>query len=87
MLQNQKELSQSILPAFQKTEKSHNRPDLNVILGMTQDHEKVYLDLSETQHGPHGFIAGMTGSGKSELLTNLLLQLVSLNTQMSFNIC
>lgn len=80
LLQNQKELSQSILPAFQKTEKSHNRPDLNVILGMTQDHEKVYLDLSETQHGPHGFIAGMTGSGKSELLTNLLLQLVSLNT-------
>ena len=80
LLQNQEESSQSILSLFQKPKKGGRRPELKVVLGMSRDHQNVYLDLSESQHGPHGFIAGMTGSGKSELLTNLLLQLVSLNT-------
>ncbi|MBO4888411.1 MAG: type VII secretion protein EssC [Firmicutes bacterium] len=36
------------------------------------------LDLSEQAHGPHGLIAGMTGSGKSELLQTLILSLSAL---------
>lgn len=32
----------------------------------------VWLDLNESAHGPHGIIAGTTGSGKSELLQSLI---------------
>ena len=50
-----------------KEEKGHvkkGNPDLiNVI-----DGKLMYLDLHEKAHGPHGLIAGMTGSGKSEVL-------------------
>lgn len=33
------------------------------------------LDLHEKFHGPHGLIAGMTGSGKSELIISFILSL------------
>ncbi|MEB2364631.1 MAG: FtsK/SpoIIIE domain-containing protein [Chloroflexota bacterium] len=36
----------------------------------------IDLDLAEGQHGPHGMIAGTTGSGKSELLQTLICGLV-----------
>ena len=28
----------------------------------------IYLDLHDKAHGPHGLVAGTTGSGKSEIL-------------------
>lgn len=34
-----------------------------------------YLDLHEREHGPHGLIAGMTGSGKSEFIITYVLSL------------
>lgn len=33
------------------------------------------LDIHEKAHGPHGLIAGMTGSGKSELILSYILSL------------
>ena len=33
----------------------------------------VYLDLHDKAHGPHGLVAGTTGSGKSELLQTYIL--------------
>lgn len=35
--------------------------------------EVVYLDLHDKAHGPHGLVAGTTGSGKSELLQTFIL--------------
>src|SRR5450631_885133 len=35
----------------------------------------LWLDLNESVHGPHGIIAGTTGSGKSELLQSLIVGL------------
>lgn len=35
----------------------------------------TWLDLNENVHGPHGIIAGTTGSGKSELLQSLIVGL------------
>lgn len=39
------------------------------------NNEVLDFDLHEKKDGPHGLIAGMTGSGKSELLVSLLLSL------------
>ena len=44
-------------------------------IGMAEDCRVIYLDLHEKTHGPHGLIAGMTGSGKSEMLQTLILSL------------
>jgi len=33
----------------------------------------VYLDLHDKAHGPHGLVAGTTGSGKSEILQTYIL--------------
>lgn len=42
-------------------------------LGIGEGDERVFLDLHEKASGPHGLIAGTTGSGKSELLTTIIL--------------
>ncbi|MCR5301825.1 MAG: FHA domain-containing protein [Lachnospiraceae bacterium] len=42
-------------------------------IGLGAGDRKVFLDLHEKAMGPHGLIAGTTGSGKSELLTTLIL--------------
>ena len=48
---------------------------LTARIGKGDDGEIIELDLSEQGNGPHGLIAGMTGSGKSELIITLLLSL------------
>ena len=44
-------------------------------IGMKVGQTKLVLDLHERASGPHGLIAGTTGSGKSELLSTLILSL------------
>ena len=48
---------------------------LNVPVGMDENGEIFNLDLHEKAHGPHGLIAGMTGSGKSEFIITYILSL------------
>ncbi|MCD8069692.1 MAG: type VII secretion protein EssC [Lachnospiraceae bacterium] len=38
----------------------------------------VSLDLHDKAHGPHGLVAGTTGSGKSELLQTYILSMITL---------
>ena len=42
-------------------------------IGVGNDNTITYLDISEKADGPHGLIAGTTGSGKSELITTVIL--------------
>lgn len=44
-----------------------------VPLGVNVKDEIVYLNLHEKFHGPHGLVAGTTGSGKSEILQTFIL--------------
>lgn len=48
---------------------------IKVPIGVLQNKEKIYLDVHEKFHGPHGLIAGTTGSGKSELIQSYLISL------------
>ncbi len=52
-----------------------NSEDLCCVIGVSPDGEQIWLDLDENGHGPHGLIAGTTGSGKSELLLSMILSL------------
>lgn len=49
-----------------------------VPLGLNSKNEVVCLDLHEKYHGPHGLVAGTTGSGKSEILQSYILSAATL---------
>lgn len=48
---------------------------LEVAIGLDEHQNQICLDAHELYHGPHGLVAGMTGSGKSEWLLTYLLSL------------
>ncbi|KAA0955571.1 type VII secretion protein EssC [Sporosarcina sp. ANT_H38] len=48
---------------------------LAVPVGFKGKEELVHLNLHEKAHGPHGLLAGTTGSGKSEFLQTFILSL------------
>lgn len=47
-------------------------------IGVRAGGELVYLDIHEKFHGPHGLVAGTTGSGKSEILQTYILSMATL---------
>jgi S-DNA-T family DNA segregation ATPase FtsK/SpoIIIE len=47
-------------------------PSLKTTLGIRTGGRPLIINLKQNGHGPHGLIAGTTGSGKSELLLTLL---------------
>jgi DNA segregation ATPase FtsK/SpoIIIE, S-DNA-T family len=47
-------------------------------LGVNSKKDVVCLDLNEKHHGPHGLVAGTTGSGKSEILQSYILSMATL---------
>ncbi len=48
---------------------------LQAPVGLDKSRELFKLDLHEKAHGPHGLIAGMTGSGKSEFIITYILSM------------
>ncbi len=66
------ELKQYIIKSWRD---SNTVNDIRIPLGIEEDERICFLDLHESAHGPHGLIAGMTGSGKSEMLQTLILSL------------
>ncbi|GBG94792.1 Ftsk domain-containing protein [Ligilactobacillus salitolerans] len=55
--------------------KADTSKSLSVPLGVRGKNDLVYLNLHERAHGPHGLIAGTTGSGKSEVIQSYILSL------------
>ncbi len=48
---------------------------LAAAIGVDKYGEAFKLDLHERAHGPHGLVAGMTGSGKSEFIISYILSM------------
>ncbi len=48
---------------------------LRAEIGVDSSGSLMFLDLHEKFHGPHGLIAGMTGSGKSEFIITYILSM------------
>ena len=48
---------------------------LQTPVGVNSEGELFNLDLHEKYHGPHGLVAGMTGSGKSEFIITYILSM------------
>ncbi|SFD11099.1 type VII secretion protein EssC [Clostridium uliginosum] len=59
----------------QRWDKNLAYKTLAVPLGVRGKDDYVYLNLHEKAHGPHGLIAGTTGSGKSEIIQSYILSL------------
>lgn len=61
-----------------------NTCTLKVPIGWDEKNHLIHLDFHDGKQGPHGIIAGMTGSGKSEWLTSVLMHLILRNSPERF---
>ncbi|CBK75876.1 DNA segregation ATPase FtsK/SpoIIIE and related proteins [Butyrivibrio fibrisolvens 16/4] len=55
--------------------KNRTYDSMRALIGQKSGGSDCYLDVHEKYHGPHGLIAGTTGSGKSETLQTFILSL------------
>ena len=63
------------LNALTRWKENDPTKSLQAAIGVDTLGELFKLDLHEKFHGPHGLIAGMTGSGKSEFIITYILSL------------
>ena len=54
---------------------SLNYRSMAVPIGVKSNGDTFYFDIHEKAHGPHGLVAGMTGSGKSEMVQSWILSM------------
>lgn len=55
--------------------KNRTYHSMQALIGRKAGGQNCYLDIHEKFHGPHGLVAGTTGSGKSETLQTYILSL------------
>ena len=55
--------------------KNRTYNSMRALVGKKAGGSDCYLDIHEKYHGPHGLVAGTTGSGKSELVQTYMLSL------------
>lgn len=63
------------LRAIDHWKKNRTYETMKALIGYKSGGLPCYLDLHEKYHGPHGLVAGTTGSGKSEVLQTYILSL------------
>lgn len=63
------------LNAAERWQKSNSIATMRALVGFRGGNVPCYLDINEKYHGPHGLVAGTTGSGKSETLQTYILSL------------
>ncbi len=63
------------IPVREYWAKSRIFENIRGLIGQKAGGVPCYLDVHEKYHGPHGLIAGTTGSGKSETLQTYILSL------------
>lgn len=61
---------------IRKYKENRSYESLASFIGVGTGNRPVVLDISEKMHGPHGLIAGTTGSGKSETIQTFILSLI-----------
>ena len=63
------------LNAGERWRKAKTTESMKALIGVKNGGSPCYLDIHERYHGPHGLVAGTTGSGKSETLQTFILSL------------
>lgn len=63
------------LNIFERWNENDSTMSLQAQVGIDATGNPIYLDAHEKYHGPHGLIAGTTGSGKSEFIITYILSL------------
>ncbi|MBQ9136711.1 MAG: type VII secretion protein EssC [Lachnospiraceae bacterium] len=63
------------LDVEEKWRKNRTYENMRALIGAKAGGAPCYLDVHEKYHGPHGLVAGTTGSGKSETLQTYMLSL------------
>lgn len=66
-------LSPEDLNLSERWSRANVQKSLAAPLGVDVKGSKIFLDLHEKAHGPHGLVAGTTGSGKSEIMQSYIL--------------
>lgn len=63
------------LNCLQRWKENNPITSLQAPVGVDENGDLFKLDLHEKFHGPHGLVAGMTGSGKSEFIITYILSM------------
>lgn len=63
------------LDIYQRWMQNRTFESMKAMIGYKGEDQPLFLDIHEKYHGPHGLVAGTTGSGKSETLQTYICSL------------